>query len=101
MGGKGVSKGKNTERSGGRRWTHAYKTDLCWQFKRGYCRKGERCFWAHGEAELRSGGETNQEDLKWRIIAECVAEARADADSGACEYPQALVVRLALRYEDK
>lgn len=33
------------------------------------------------------------------IIAECEAEARADAASGQATYPQALAVRLALRFE--
>jgi len=81
------------------RLRYSYKTDLCWQFKRGTCKKGDKCYWAHGEAELRGGGDA--ETLKERIVAECVAEARSDSNAGMCEYPQALVVRLALRFEDK
>merc|ERR1712113_578612 len=70
-----------------------------WQFSRGHCKKGDRCYWAHGKEELRSGGDA--ETLKQRTIAECVAEARSDATAGMCEYPQALVVRLVLRFEGK
>lgn len=35
------------------------------------------------------------------IVAECEAEARADAAQGLCEFPQALAVRLALRFEKR
>jgi len=35
------------------------------------------------------------------VIAECEAQARADAANGQASYPQALAVRLALRFESK
>lgn len=94
-GGKGGGRGTVVKRGP----APGYKTDLCWQFSRGSCKKGDRCYWAHGTHELRSGADA--EILKKRIIAECVAEARTDTKPGFCEYPQALVVRLALRFEEK
>eukprot|EP00931_Biecheleriopsis_adriatica_P108442 TRINITY_DN82762_c0_g1_i1.p1 TRINITY_DN82762_c0_g1~~TRINITY_DN82762_c0_g1_i1.p1 ORF type:complete len:225 (+),score=54.61 TRINITY_DN82762_c0_g1_i1:136-810(+) len=50
------------------RLKYSFKTDLCWQFSRGVCKKGEKCYWAHGREELRGGGDA--ETLKQRMIAE-------------------------------
>lgn len=39
--------------AGGARRPHNHKTVMCRYWERGYCRRGDSCWFAHGEAELR------------------------------------------------
>lgn len=99
-----------------------YKARLCQSFVSwGDCAFGASCNFAHGEHELRdpvaraggaAGGEPQHQDTvgprlrpekapKSYVIAECEAEARADVARGYGSYPQALAVRLALRFEGR
>lgn len=75
------------------------KATMCRHFLSNTCRWGSECWFAHGEAEIRK--RPNMEHLKRRFILQCSEEAKADADSGVCDYLQALAVRLALRFEER
>lgn len=57
--------------------------------------------YAHHRGAQGSGAQEDGEPRKNYLIAECEAEARADEARGLCEYPQALAVRLALRFESR
>lgn len=39
-----------------------YKTSLCIDFKKGFCKAGELCRYAHGDEELRKRKITKRED---------------------------------------
>jgi len=88
-----------------------YKQRLCRNFPLGLCNFGARCRFAHSEQELRAAGapgarpaavaEQEPGPRKNYVIAECEAEARADAARGFCDLMQALAVRLALRFESR
>ncbi|CAE7232860.1 unnamed protein product [Symbiodinium sp. KB8] len=73
------------------------KVKLCRFFAiSGFCRWGNSCYFAHGEAELALGGDAVSQQ---QIISECSSRAWDDAEGGCCSYAQALAVRLALRFE--
>lgn len=74
------------------------KIAICRFFLRGFCKYRDRCRDAHGEAELKGVGAEN---LRRRCVAQCILMARNDAKQEVCSYPQALVVRLALRCEER
>ncbi|CAK9009445.1 unnamed protein product [Durusdinium trenchii] len=73
------------------------KVKLCRFFAiRGSCKWGDRCFYAHNEAELSLGHDVASQQ---RIISECAYKAWEDAEGGSCSYAAALAVRLAIRFE--
>jgi len=91
-----------------------YKARPCRNFPLGLCTFGARCRFLHAEDDPRAGAaaagggfahhrmaEGDPRPRKSYIIAECEAEAKADAASGFCEFMQALAVRLALRFESR
>lgn len=86
-----------------------YKTRLCANFLHGDCVFGPRCTDAHSQQELRGGpapsqgtqGQGPQAGHGNGPLAECEAIARDDVEKGLATYPQALAVRLALRFEER
>lgn len=72
----------------------------CRHFAVGKCRWGDECYFSHAEDAMQRY-QMNPELVKRHHIAQCAMEARTDAAQGVCEYPQALAVRLALRFEER
>jgi len=64
---KGVGKGKGgkagKEDVPGARCT-GFKSERCMFFERGICKNGDLCTYAHGQEDLRSGGQSSRSDVK-------------------------------------
>lgn len=75
------------------------KTALCRHFVAGACSRGDDCKFAHGDSELRS--DPGRDRKKQAFVFQSIAEAKQDASENVCEYPQALAVRLALKFEER
>lgn len=81
----------------------------CANYPLGMCTAGAQCRYAHIDAELprAQASEVPAVDPRRRpaapadVLAEVENQARADVRSGVCDHSQALVVRLALRFQDK
>lgn len=112
--GKGKTRGRGSAQRCGSKSAPWIRTVYCWNHKKGRCWWGAECYFSHdpstaaGKATGRSDGDGAStqdggppEVLKRRFVAQCAAEAWKDMTDGVTEYPQALAVRLALRFEER